>query len=37
MTSKQILQQLRDDETRILEEFDTWIRTVKRAGDVWKS
>ncbi len=36
MTSTDILQQLKDDETQILEAFDSWMRTVKRAGDFWK-
>ncbi len=36
MMSAEILQQLKDDETQILEEFDAWMKTVKRAGDFWK-
>ncbi len=37
MTSKEILQHLKDDGTQVLDAFDTWMRTVKRAGDYWKS
>ncbi len=37
MTSKEILQHLKDDGTQVLEAFDAWMRTVKRAGDYWKS
>ncbi len=36
MMSAEILQQLKDDETQILEQFDAWMKTVKRAGDFWK-
>ncbi len=36
MTSKEILEQLKDDETQILEAFDSWMKTIKRAGDFWK-
>ncbi len=37
MEPGKVLEQLKDDETQVLEAFDTWMRTVKRAGDYWKS
>ncbi len=37
MTSSEILEHLKDDGTQVLDAFDTWMRTVKRAGDYWKS
>ena len=37
MTSKETLQQLRDNDSLIREAMGEWMKTVKRAGDYWRS
>ncbi len=37
MTSKETLQQLRDNDSLIREAMGEWMKEVRRAGDYWKS
>ena len=37
MTSKETLQQLRDNDSLIREAMGEWMKKVRRAGDYWKS
>ncbi len=37
MTSKEVLEQLKVDETQIREAMAEWMKTIRRAGDFWKS